>query len=231
MAAFNKKTWYNQNETGANANNSVLNKTTMNDLENRIEKATSCKIVTEENTDLDNYKEAGIYFFDTKQKPTNIPAGNNGWLQVFKGSGNFVKQIWFRAGTANTNDYETYVRTNTGSWSNWVKLVSIADYDTKSLNENGYQKLPSGLTLQWGSATAELTATEVTKYITFPVSFSNSCFQVFANLSDVGAQSTTLTSNIGCAEMSKIGANLKIKSTSSYVKDSTARIKWFAIGY
>lgn len=36
MATFNKKTWYNAGETQANDTNSVLNKTTMNDLEQRI---------------------------------------------------------------------------------------------------------------------------------------------------------------------------------------------------
>lgn len=81
-----------------------------------------CKIISQANTDLDDFTETGIFFFDANQKPLNIPAGSNGWLQVIKGSGYFVKQIWYRAGTANSNDFEIYVRTNTGSWSKWVSV-------------------------------------------------------------------------------------------------------------
>lgn len=90
-------------------------------------------IVTDSNTDLDNYKESGIYFFDTNYVPENIPAGNNGWLVVLKGSGNFVKQVWYRAGTANLNDSDTYVRTNTGSWSSWRKYVTEDETNYKTV--------------------------------------------------------------------------------------------------
>ncbi len=39
MAEFTQKNWLNTGDEGANANNSVLNKENMNDLENRIEQA------------------------------------------------------------------------------------------------------------------------------------------------------------------------------------------------
>ena len=127
MSRFQQKIWKNQGETGADENNSVLNKDAMNDLENRITNAFEYTNVTAENTNLNDYLETGIYFFDAKQKPENIPAGSNGWLQVIKGNGDFVKQIWYRAGTANLNDFETYVRTKTTSWSAWRKYEIFED--------------------------------------------------------------------------------------------------------
>ena len=85
-------------------------------------------------TDCNNYILSGCYYFDEERTPTNAPPGVvNGWLNVMseqplnegRGSG-FVKQIWYRAGTPNSNDFQTYVRTaNVGvtGWSAWRKLV------------------------------------------------------------------------------------------------------------
>ena len=42
-----------------------------------------------------------------------------------KGSSTWIKQIWYRVGTADTNDYNIYVRTYTsaGIWSKWRRLI------------------------------------------------------------------------------------------------------------
>lgn len=89
-------------------------------------------------TDLNDYVYTGIYYFDSNHTPLNVPTGNtNGWLVVFseqplnegRGSG-YVKQIWFRAGTVITNDYQTYVRTsNVGVmfWGTWQRLIVEKD--------------------------------------------------------------------------------------------------------
>lgn len=81
--------------------------------------------------DLNDYKETGIYYFNTSGA-TNVPIGSNGMLLVFKANwdsvGIFVKQIWMRHGTQNGNDYQTYIRTyrsdNGGSWSDWHRLIT-----------------------------------------------------------------------------------------------------------
>lgn len=93
-----------------------------------------CKIVEQTNTDLNDYTETGIFFFDASQKPLNIPAGSNGWLQVMKASEIFIKQIWYRAGTPNSNDFETYVRTKSSSWSAWRKYEIFEDSDWINLS-------------------------------------------------------------------------------------------------
>lgn len=86
--------------------------------------------------DLNDYTEQGWYFFTSDNSIDNIPAGANGWLQVIKdkAAGTWTKQIWYRAGTANSNDYQTYVRTCIGNvWSNWKQYQMVEDSGWQTL--------------------------------------------------------------------------------------------------
>ena len=120
--------------------------------------------------DLNDYTDAGFYTFAGAYTPTNVPSGNvNGWLLVIPWTqdGATIKQIWFRHGSVNTNDFETYVRTKIGSygWSDWSRYyttdggtingdVVLNNADIYSgniyINENGtdtgliYAKAPNG---------------------------------------------------------------------------------------
>lgn len=89
--------------------------------------------------DLNDYTEQGWYFFTSNNTITNIPAGVNGWLKVVKDkdSGIWTKQMWYRAGTPNSNDYQTYVRTRTGDiWSNWKQYQMVEDTGWKTITLN-----------------------------------------------------------------------------------------------
>lgn len=103
--------------------------------------------VTIANTDLNDYTQDGVYYFGANYTPTNIPAGVNGWLKVMTGEqGGTIakKQIWYRHGTANSNDFETYVRTSTdgSTWGNWNKYVTEVESGS---NSNGkYIKYSDG---------------------------------------------------------------------------------------
>lgn len=84
--------------------------------------------VTQTDTDLNDYTEEGFYFFSPDYAPTNIPAGSNGWLAVMTGDNGgtqAIKQIWYRAGTANSNDHNTYIRTRmSGNFSDWAMVIT-----------------------------------------------------------------------------------------------------------
>ena len=81
--------------------------------------------VTQAGTDLNDYKQDGFYYFDADYTPANIPAGVNGWLEVYSSNVGAVKQKWFRHGTADSNDHNTYIRTFTsGSWSGWAFVMT-----------------------------------------------------------------------------------------------------------
>lgn len=84
-------------------------------------------IVTTTGTDLDEYMDAGVYYFGASYTPVNIPAGVNGWLVVLPGTA-AIKQLWLRHGTANKNDYQTYVRIRTDSpWGGWRRLATYEE--------------------------------------------------------------------------------------------------------
>jgi hypothetical protein len=87
--------------------------------------------VTTQNTNLDDYKTPGIYFFTSNFIPNGIPGGKNGWLVVLPNSAtdsDFVKQLWLRAGTAGSNDHMTYVRTFVDTtWGGWNRFVTAAE--------------------------------------------------------------------------------------------------------
>lgn len=109
-------------------------------------------IITDD-VNLNGVKKTGLYYFGVGHTYTNIPAGVNGWLRVMGGSSvaGAVKQIWYRHGTADTNDYETYVRTcaDGTNWSNWTLFFTNKNtsgtptYNTTYLNNvkrNAYVK-------------------------------------------------------------------------------------------
>ena len=84
--------------------------------------------ITTAGTDLNDYKTSGIYYFGSDHKPSNTPGELvNGWLIVIRYSENTIKQIILRVGTANSNDFNTYVRTflQGNTWSDWKKFVTV----------------------------------------------------------------------------------------------------------
>lgn len=88
--------------------------------------------VTTANENLNNYVSQGIYYFVDGSTPVNIPENNNnGYLVVFP-STNYIKQIWFRAGSIDNTSSQTFVRTaqkidGVFEWSSWEKFVTNGD--------------------------------------------------------------------------------------------------------
>lgn len=127
----------------------------MNNIESGIENAKNT-IIINENTDLNNIIDNGVYYLPNTYTYTNLPGTSvNGWLVVFENTGTdtrTIKQIWYRQGTINTNDWNVYIRTKTDdSWGNWTRLLVDNDatlfykagdtYDTTRTNSpvmNGF---------------------------------------------------------------------------------------------
>lgn len=116
--------------------NTPLNATNLNQVQTNIDNAKLEKTINVSNPstkDLNDYTTEGRYYFASA--PTNIPVGVNGFLEVLK-AGEYVKQIWYRHGTPNSNDFETYVRTySSNTWSNWNKFVVQSHIDNYSNTE------------------------------------------------------------------------------------------------
>jgi hypothetical protein len=90
----------------------------------------------------------------------------------------------------------------------------------QSKSANGYQRLPGGVLLQWG--TASLTTDSVVT-VNFPTAFSSACVFVSAVRTDDNAGST----QINAANYSKTGFTVQRNPTF----DGTTLIAFFAIGY
>lgn len=119
--AYEKVNWLN----GVRA----INESNMKKMDDGIAVAVNVQNITTANTDLNDYKTDGKFFFEGNYAPANIPEGSNGFLRVMT-KGSWIKQIWYRAGTPGTNDHRTWVRTssNSGStWSDWDKYVNAED--------------------------------------------------------------------------------------------------------
>ena len=82
-----------------------------------------------------------------------------------------------------------------------------------SMSTNGWQRLPSGLIMQWGSVSSHSSAT-----ITFPIPFTTACFSVVAT----GVDTPTVTR---IAAVSSITVNSFLLSLSA-----TGSANWIAIG-
>ena len=100
-----------------------------------------------------------------------------------------------------------------------------------NLIEKGYQKLASGLIIQWGNLEVTVNNTQQDATFPFSIPFPNACFTAVACISDPGSGSTTFTGTVGVSSLSNSNATLRIKSTSSFVSGRTVLVRVIAIGH
>lgn len=95
-------------------------------------------------------------------------------------------------------------------------LNSAFTGSNQSLVTNGYQKFPGGLIMQWGKHTS----TTDNEIVTFPISFSNSCFNVSMTLNEANSSSNV---NIGAI-------NLTLTGFTAHAQAQERPFFWSAIG-
>ena len=78
------------------------------------------------NVDVDTVLTPGFYYLTGAD--TNLPSGTNGYVQVLNtafGAGGNIRQVFWRAGTVNSNDHAMYIRLISGtSFGNWVQVLT-----------------------------------------------------------------------------------------------------------
>lgn len=112
------------------------------------------------------------------------------------------------------------------SWADWFqKVYSYLGPEawSKQQSASGFQKLPSGLYLQWG-VTGSLPFGS-TNSITLPKPFPNSCLQVIIGIKDIPSGSTAATGHYGTGNYSVSNFDLYNRTSETYV------FNWFALGY
>jgi hypothetical protein len=113
---------------------------------------------------------------------------------------------------------------------NGSDITKIDDFSAL-YNNNGYQKLPGGLILQWGSSnfpTSERTVT--TKTVPFPIPFPNACLQVYAtaagHVTSGGWVPVIWVKSLTTSSVDIVGDSNDTKNFTEAPK-----FNWFAIGY
>jgi hypothetical protein len=92
-----------------------------------------------------------------------------------------------------------------------------------NLSQNGWQRFPGGMTMQWGKFTPGASS----YYLTFPIAFSTSCFVVTAT-----TQHETTTDTDGITEEVALRTTPNVNGVSfSTVNTANRTIHWTAIGY
>jgi hypothetical protein len=90
----------------------------------------------------------------------------------------------------------------------------------QSLTTDGYQKLPGGLIIQWG------TADDTDLTVSFPVAFPNDCLNVIMNLKDV-----TLSSGFAAFYLSTTNWTTTGFTKNTALANLGGKRPWIAIGY
>lgn len=145
------------------------------------------------------------------------------WFKAHKEEENPHEQ-YFSEDNLNISDSITGESSNTYASEAAVKAVNdkFTSQFVKYFGTNGYQKLPSGLIIQWGIAT-----TLADGYITqtLPIAFPTTCLHVSANHQGSGGCNVIITSR------SKTQIGFRLTDIAAYTGSSGWWALWIAIGY
>lgn len=97
-----------------------------------------------------------------------------------------------------------------------AKLAEAFKGANSSLSANGYQKLPSGLIIQWGATTAAVN--------TFPVAFPNACLRIMPQITSWNTSGAASSQYFCVTARTVTSFTLAIGATPQ-------TLEWFAIGY
>lgn len=94
----------------------------------------------------------------------------------------------------------------------------------KSLTASGYQKLPSGLIIQWGLLSVTVVGgTNISVPVTFPITFPGSLFTVMTDIE------TESPGQVSSSPLSQTAGGFTLKAWSATTSGSTAAF-WIALG-
>jgi len=111
----------------------------------------------------------------------------------------------------------------------YVDNQNAAQFDssTHDLSTDGYQKLPSGLIMQWGVSSPRVSAVQQQQTVTFALEFPNACLNVVG----IADRSTHKSGNLGLylVGFTKTTATFQYDSDSKTYENTAVR--WQAYGH
>lgn len=141
----------------------------------------------------------------------------SGSTNIYNGGSN-VSSMLVKVGTS-----VTVASTDGANWfvTGTAALPYLGVFGS-SIAQNGYQKLPSGVIIQWGSAVTSAGSVS----ITFPITFPTACRQVIPSIAyNAGASSTTI--DTGGLSQTAVTLYTKLSTTGAA---NAANVNWIAIG-
>lgn len=134
--------------------------------------------------------------------------------------------------------YGALVNTTTANVGNVLTELSQCTKLTQfgsSLSAAGYQKLPSGLVVQWGSVNIPSGVTSQPVNITFPIAFPNNAFTAMATIGVFVVDYDAIPEYRACKQSVSVGYPTKFGvEMQAFVDNNTnssRQIQWIAIGY
>jgi hypothetical protein len=112
--------------------------------------------------------------------------------------------------------------------SNIVGL--FGDSGRKTHSTNGYQKLPGGMVMQWGSWSGATTANN-TNNVTFPISFPNACLNVQGTITGITGTGAGYGPYINTSTLDVASFDFGVVASGGGFVAVATSIYWFAIGY
>lgn len=145
----------------------------------------------------------------------------------------YLKVNGTTAATITTSGISTPTLTASGVTTPTLNTVSVDDYtilsdfigSNQSLSTNGWQKLPGGLIMQWGSVSYADIGTYLQIPVTFPISFSGLTNPYVFAIADTSQFAVSCTVN----NRFKTTANIVIREYDTTIAAGT--ITYIAIGY
>ena len=162
-------------------------------------------IVTEIDTDLDDYTTKGTYRFSSSYTPSHVPTGSTAGILIVTNDGaDIVKQIWFCNETYNNILTRDFDGTN---WSDWSSIAG----DMTLNSPVGYVRCRNGLLIQWGMNT--------NFKVTYPIAYTSFCSAVVTK----SGKNNSSQADSGFSTSGLVGFTFV---TGGY----TAYLNWIAIG-
>jgi len=146
---------------------------------------------------------------------------------VEKSATGAVLKTLAQTGAVLTTGYQTIAGVKTFSSNPIIPNATASTHPvalgqfTQSLSTNGWQRLPSGLIIQWGEL---LVSSGAEQSVTFPIAFPNSAFGFFATSVQNAGQTSALI--FIQARLQSVSQGFLLASSGTA---NTTR--WFAIGY
>ncbi|GAA0106713.1 hypothetical protein UT300013_33370 [Paraclostridium sordellii] len=184
-------------------------------------------------TDFNNGIKEGKYYLHSSSLIPNSPptsqTGLFGIVQVFYKNENELFQI------VTLHNTESWIRfrNGRGEWNQWNKVPDMRDFESR-YGQHGYQKLPGGLIIQWGSMTIHMSGNvhSAKQDIVYPVAFKNPAFFVTGNIDNVDGNGEGITNDftLHVFNLDRVAGATVVINNVLNPYGTTANIKWYAIG-